>query len=83
MTPEQRAKIKWHCRRGMLELDVILERFVEQHLNTLTGHKLQLFEALLKQSDPDLYAWLMGYAIADEQELQEIVTFIRHCDPLP
>lgn len=78
MTPEQRkAKLRWHCRRGMLELDVMLERFVMTCLERLTEHELDTFEALLTYPDPDLYAWLMGYEHPPTEELADFVALIR------
>ena len=78
MTSSQRkAKINWNCRRGMLELDLVFERFSKKYLDTLTNEQLLAFEHLLSNQDPDLYAWLMGYEEPIHQELRDIVTFIR------
>jgi len=73
----KKAKIKWQCRRGMLELDLILNRFYKNSIDNLTENEISSFENLLGQQDPDLYAWLMGYEIPTEKELLEIVTYIR------
>lgn len=77
ITKERKAKIIWHCRRGMLELDVIFQRFVKQHINELTDEQINAFEALLNCPDPSIYAWLMGYEAPTEEELISIVSFIR------
>lgn len=82
LTPQTRAKLTWHCRRGMLELDLILQRFLTHQLETLTPSQLELFERLLTAQDPDLYAWLMGYETPVDKELREIVTFIQLHDNL-
>ena len=74
---QRKAKIKWHCRRGMLELDLIFEHFYTHHIDTLTDEQLNVFEHLLNQPDPDLYAWLMGYEKSADKELADIVAFIR------
>ncbi len=73
---QRKAKINWNCRRGMLELDLIFERFLK-HLNTLSDEQLTAFEHLLNHPDPDLYAWLMGYEEPEDREMVEIVEFIR------
>lgn len=73
----KKAKIKWQCRRGMLELDLILNRFYKNSIDNLTENEISSFENLLGQQDPDLYAWLMGYETPTEKELEEIVTYIR------
>ncbi|MAZ66715.1 MAG: succinate dehydrogenase assembly factor 2 family protein [Kangiellaceae bacterium] len=54
-------RIRWACRRGMLELDVILLPFVEKHYGDLTKQKQREFVSLLPEPDPDIYAWLMGH----------------------
>lgn len=75
-TPSK-AKIIWQCRRGMLELDLILNRFVSEQWDHLTTEQISAFEQLLTCSDPDIYVWLMGNEMPLEQELIEIVAFIR------
>ena len=74
---DRKAKINWHCRRGMLELDLIFQRFLKNGLDTLTPEQLDVFEQLLTHQDPDLYAWLMGYESPAEKELVDIVALIR------
>ncbi len=73
----RKAKLIWHCRRGMLELDLLLRQFVERNLATLTAAQLAAFEELLSCSDPELYDWLMGYAEPTDRKLAEIVTLIK------
>jgi antitoxin CptB len=53
-------KIRWHCRRGLLELDLILERFNQQHLTGLDAEQLERFTELLAFPDNDLLDLLMG-----------------------
>jgi antitoxin CptB len=55
------ARIKWACRRGMLELDLILKAFLDSDFKTLTPDEHDKLLAYLENPDPDLYAWLMGY----------------------
>jgi len=55
------AQIKWACRRGMLELDFILNEFMEQRLSNLSETEQDRLLLYLENADPDLYSWLMGY----------------------
>src|SRR5438309_4713886 len=57
-----RDRIRWHCRRGMLELDLTLNKFVERHLARLEPAKLAAFNALLARTDPELLDLVMGRA---------------------
>lgn len=55
-----RAKLFWRCKRGMLELDILLGRFMERYYDSLDKEELVLLEALLQEPDPDLYNWILG-----------------------
>ena len=77
ISPQRKAKINWNCRRGMLELDVIFERFSKKYLDDLTDEQLVAFEDLLTYPDPDLFAWLMGYEDPEQEGVLAIVAFIR------
>ena len=52
-------RLRWQCRRGMLELDLLLSRFVAQELDGLDPGQLQVFKELLNEQDPMLLAWVM------------------------
>jgi len=80
ISSEKKAKLIWECRRGMLELDLILSSFVTRCLDKLTDEQITIFERLLTNADPDLYAWFMGYESPVDKELAEIVTHIRFYD---
>lgn len=49
------ARIQWRCRRGLLELDLLLQRFVERDYATLNQNERLLFEELLAY--PDMSLW--------------------------
>lgn len=80
ITPELKAKLTWRCRRGMLELDLMLNRFIQQKLDHLSETQLTTFQQLLEQPDPDLYAWLMGYEQPQDVILRDFIEFIRQND---
>ncbi|KTD11175.1 Antitoxin CptB [Legionella gratiana] len=74
---KEKARLAWHCRRGMLELDLILQRFLEKHLDLLSNNELEAFNNLLSCTDPELFAWLMGHDEPQDKELKKIVAIIR------
>ncbi|HSW70455.1 MAG TPA: succinate dehydrogenase assembly factor 2 [Gammaproteobacteria bacterium] len=53
------APLRWACRRGMLELDLILERFLDRGFLALAPAEQKLFRAFLNHFDQDLFAWLV------------------------
>ena len=77
LNAQQKARLTWSCRRGMLELDLILHNFLEKGLNSLSPQQVSSFSSLLTHTDPELYAWLMGNEEPYNKELVEIVTVIR------
>ena len=52
---EQR-RLAWRCRRGMLELDIVLQRFVAGWFNGLTLAEMAQFDALLELPDTQFWA---------------------------
>ena len=52
-------RIRWACRRGMLELDLFLLPFFDSVFESLSLAEQHEFIAFLEQSDPDLFQWLM------------------------
>lgn len=78
--PKEKAKLLWRCRRGMLELDLILQKFVETSIDKLNPNEVQVFESLLTATDPELYSWLMGESEAPNDEFKTLVHRIRNSD---
>ena len=78
LDPKEKARIEWHCRRGMLELDLILHQFLEHKLEQLTPQELDALNSLLSCTDPELFARLMGHEDPQDKELKKIVTIIRN-----
>lgn len=48
------SKLKWRCRRGLLENDLYIERFFERHAATLTVRQAEALGLLMGLSDNDL-----------------------------
>jgi len=54
------ARLFWQCRRGMLELDILLQKFLEENIQNLSQKELETFRTLLKNPDNLLLEYLMG-----------------------
>ena len=54
------SKLKWRCRRGLLENDLFIERFFSRHEATLTQGQAQGLRALMELGDNDLLDLLLG-----------------------
>jgi antitoxin CptB len=70
-------RLKWACRRGMLELDLLLNDFLEHRYPTLPVSCQSAFETLLSSSDQDLINWLLKNEISEQEALCEIIMLIK------
>ncbi len=79
------SKLKWRCRRGLLENDLFVERFFQAHETTLTTRQAAGLEALMALADNDLLDLLLcrkePQALAEEDcdlpEVHEVLALLR------
>lgn len=65
-----------HCRRGMLELDVLLMPFVKEAYPSLNPEDQERFKKLLNCEDQDLFTWFMQRSEPEDPDLKRIVQMI-------
>lgn len=70
-------RLRWACRRGLLELDTLLERFCEQQLSTLSVAEQAALTQLLQYSDPQIRAFILGDESPSEPSLKAILALIK------
>ena len=68
---------RWQCRRGMLELDLLLNNFVEKRADTLTKQQRESFELLLAYPDQTLLDLLLGNTVSSDVLISEIIEQIQ------
>ena len=73
----EESRLRWLCRRGMKELDVIMSGYLENHYANATDTEKNGFKALLEMSDPDLYALLLGRQTCSNFSVQHVAQSIR------
>ncbi len=66
-------RLCWHSRRGMLELDLVLEPFVKQRYPELPVADQARYQRLLECEDQDLFSWFLGRVKPQDEELANIV----------
>ena len=54
------SKLRWRCRRGLLENDLFIERFFARHAHSLNSRQAEALAALMDLSDNDLLDLLLG-----------------------
>ena len=69
-------KLRWRCRRGMKELDVLLERFARGPLGHASSDERLAFIRLLDLPDPDLADYFFGHATPDDPALARLTKLI-------
>jgi antitoxin CptB len=69
--------LRWRCRRGMRELDLVLQRFFDDHYDHLPDEGKQAFSRLLDQEDQDVLRWLLGHTIPPDQALSQLIEEIK------
>ena len=73
----ERARLRWQCRRGMRELDELLQPFVNAQLEGISSDELQIFRQLLNCPDQQLLAYLMLNEIPQDQGWVDVIGKIR------
>jgi antitoxin CptB len=75
-------KLKWRCRRGLLENDLFIERFFSKHESALTVSQAQGLARLMELADPDLLDLLLARrepeGALDHSDVREILTLMRN-----
>ena len=75
---EQPERLRWQCRRGMLEVDLLLNRFLDEGYGTLTHAQKLVFTDLLAYPDQVLVEWLMGRQRPVDRKLAHVVDRVRN-----
>ena len=70
-------RLSWRCRRGMLELDLLLQGFMQQGYEKLTDADKRVFVVLLDYPDAVLFDLLMGQSVSSDPEIDRVVEKIR------
>ncbi len=73
----EEARLRWLCRRGMKELDLVMSRYLEHHYATASGDEQARFRTLLEMPDPELWDLLLGHSQAPEPGLEPLVQFLQ------
>ena len=71
------SRLRWRCRRGMLENDIILTRFLDAVGREIRDEDVEALDRLLDLSDNDLWDLLSGRSEAQDDKLQYLVGQLR------
>ena len=74
-------KLRWRCRRGMRELDQLLERWLDREWRQSPTAQREVFLRLLESEDDRLWRWFLGHESPDDVEIAALVDYIRTLPP--
>ena len=79
MDKEEWNRLRWQCRRGLLELDLVLERFLEKYGDRLQGEHLSSFRTLLTHTDNEIWNLIRAHTECSDARFAELVLWMRDC----
>lgn len=70
-------RARWRCRRGLLELDIVLQRFMDQYYTQLDESGLEQFERLLALPDNDLWDLITARQVNTDDQWQQVLELLQ------
>lgn len=72
-------RVRWRCRRGLMELEIILDHFLQAHYATLSEAEHAAFNELLTYQDADLWSLVSGETNEAEETKSQLINLLRQC----
>lgn len=77
MNPEQYAKLRWKCRRGMREMDLVFLDFLDNHYVNAPVEIQQAFEQLIDEQDPIITDYLFERTPTPNEHIDHVIRTMR------
>jgi antitoxin CptB len=77
VTPTELNRLRWRCRRGMLENDLILTRFLDARGDGITDQEVVALDRLLELSDNELWDLLAGRQESADAAVKPLLDALR------
>jgi antitoxin CptB len=74
----KRKALRWRRRRGMKELDVLLERYYHRHYESAAPADKAAFDRLLDREDPEIWLWVVEQEAPPDEFVNVIAALRRH-----
>ena len=75
----ERARLRWQCRRGMRELDLLLQDFMDLHYDVISPEDQESFRTILNLPDQLLLEYLLGRITPSDPAVAHVIKQIRNC----
>ena len=70
-------RLRWLCRRGMKELDLLLKKYIEHKYTDAPAADQQAFKSILNMQDPELYDLILGRTESEDTDVARIIKTLR------
>ena len=70
-------RLRWLCRRGMKELDLLLNRYIEHGYTAACTAEQQTFAEILHMPDPELYDLILGRTESSDTDIADLIKTLR------
>lgn len=77
LAPADLSRLRWRCRRGMLENDIVLTRFLDARGDSLSDDEAAVFARLLDLSDNELWDLISGRNESADHSVAALVSVLR------
>ena len=74
---KKKSRLLWRCRRGIKEMDIVLQNFIKDSYDELNNENKSAFSKLLEEQDLDILNWILGKGKPEDTALIEIIKKIR------
>ena len=74
---DKKERLLWRCRRGIKEMDIILQEFINVSYDQLNDEDKNAFSKLLDEQDLDILNWIMGKDKPANDRLANIINIIK------
>ena len=74
---DKKARLLWRCRRGIKEMDIILQEFINVSYEQLNDEDKNAFSKLLDEQDLDILNWIIGKNKPANDRLANIINIIK------
>ena len=71
------SRLRWRCRRGTKELDIVMNRYLQERYETASAEEQGSFNQLLDIEDPIIFDWLMDKTQSEDDNLQALVEILK------
>ena len=77
----KQSRLQWRCRRGIKEMDLVCQRFLEQEYPRISDEERRLFDQILDESDLDILDWILDRSRPRRSEYQPLIDRFRQLKP--